>query len=99
VCAEVLQLTPELLGLQPCANQGTGFSQHQQLPGRLALMPLLSQMQELRGKVVAAAADLAALAIQVRRPDEQIGCTGETLAAVITSAVNWLAEPDFVHSC
>ncbi|KAF6259516.1 hypothetical protein COO60DRAFT_1003019 [Scenedesmus sp. NREL 46B-D3] len=65
VCAEVLQLTPELLGLRPGAGQGAGFSQHQQRPGHLALMPLLGQMQELRAKVVAAAADLASLAVQV----------------------------------
>lgn len=66
MAAELLQLTPELLGLAPSASQGSGFRQHQQQPGRLALLPLLGQMQELRGKVVAAAAELAALAIQVR---------------------------------
>jgi hypothetical protein len=87
VCAEVLHLTPELLGLQACAGQGTGFSQHQQQqqPGRLALMPLLGQMQELRSKVVAAAADLASLAIQVG--SDATGCTGLLLSHIAAHMV------------
>lgn len=73
VCADVLVVTAEALGLQASSQgQGPSLQQHR-APGVLQLMPLLGRMEELRAKVVRAAADLVALAIQVRVLPQVVG--------------------------
>lgn len=63
MCADVLYLPAEQQQ-SPWGNTAGGYKQHQ-APGLVRLMPLLDQMDELRKKVMGAAADLVALALQV----------------------------------
>lgn len=62
VCAQLL-LVPEDRYRLP---MGQALQQHQQVPGLSALAPVHRQMGELQQQVLSAAAELVALALQVR---------------------------------
>lgn len=66
VCADVLYVQPEQQHSQQ-SQWGTaaGELKQHQAPGLVKLIPLMGQMDELRRKVVHAAADVVALALQV----------------------------------